>query len=175
MRGVETLTGGEMWPETALATFTELLETAVGDPAGLSDAEIVGLLVRIRDCRAGLAVLASTLELAVAQRHGPDKWVVDNVGEVQVRRSVARRAWRHDELIPAVIARIIGEPATIYDPETGELLPYAQIAANITVRLRDCVSFGAGKVTGLRALGLQPDEFCEQDDAHYSVQLPRRP
>jgi len=57
------------------------------------------------------------------------------------------------------------------DEETGEFEREAHAVARV---LRDCVSFGAGKVTGLRARGITPDEFCQETVDGYSVVLPPR-
>lgn len=143
-------------------------------PPDLSDDEIAWLLVEIATRRAGLAQVATDLEAELAKRHGSRKWVVPNLGEVKVRRKTKRTGWRHDELLPVLIARIMDEPATLFDRETGELLPYVQIGHNLTARLRQCVSFGAGKVTGLLALNLEPGEFCHEEADGYQVTLPPR-
>jgi hypothetical protein len=99
--------------------------------------------------------------------------VVEGLGEVEIKRRTKRTAWRHDELLPVVVARIMDEPTTLYDDD-GTLLPYAQIGHNVASRLRECIGLGAGKVTGLRAMGIQPDEFCKEEADGYAVQLPPR-
>ena len=40
--------------------------------------------------------------------------------------------------------------------------------------LRKAISFGAGKVTALRSLGLQPDEYCREEQDGMTVELPPR-
>lgn len=132
------------------------------------------LMVAVRDLRADLATFYRHLEQDLIHTVGVRHMVVEGVGEVSVHHKTKRTGWRHAEMIPAIIARVMDEPATIYDPETGELLPHATIGANVAARLRECVSMGAGKVTGLRAIGLQPDEFCNEEDDGWSVQLPPR-
>lgn len=94
---------------------------------------------------------------------------VPGVGLVEAKKAVRRSGWRHAELIPVVVARALDERRV--DEETGEYEREAEAVARV---LRDCISFGAGKVTGLRARGIQPDEFCVEDEAHWSVKLPPR-
>jgi hypothetical protein len=129
------------------------------------------LLAAIRDCRQDLAALYKRIETDLMNEAGEKRFVVEGGGEVEIKHTTKRTQWRHSDLLAAVIARVMDEPATIYDQETGELLPYMTIGHNVTERLRDCVSLGAGKVTGIRAIGLQPDEFCHEEDGGYSVKL----
>lgn len=136
--------------------------------------ELVGILVAIRDVRADLGSLAKWAEARLLPLAGEKRWQVPSIGEVTIRRKTKRTGWRHDEMLPALIARIMDEKETLYDPETGELLPYVQIGHNLTRRLRSCVSFGAGKVTGLREIGLQPDEWCNEESDGWGVELPGR-
>lgn len=156
-----------------LAAFARAVEVCLGDTSGTSDDDFVRVLAAIRDCRAGLADLARVLETQLAEKRGPGAFTTPGMGEVVIRRSMKRTGWRHDQMIPAVIARIMDEPETLYDPETAELLPYAQLGHNVAARLRECVSFGAGKITGLKALGLDPSDFCDEQDQAMSVQIPR--
>jgi hypothetical protein len=146
--------------------------------AGLEDSTtpdtLAILLSAARACRANLSTFEKILEAELISRAGQKRFVVEGLGEVEVRKSTKRTQWRHDELLPVLIARIMDEPETIFAPDTGELLPYTQIGANLTGRLRECVGFGAGKVTGLRPLGIDPSEFCTETADGYSVQLPRR-
>jgi len=158
-----------------LAELGERLEAELLDAGKLSADECAHVMAAVRDARADLADLGRLVEqLFVAQVGNARHYVVEGLGELEIRRATKRTRWRHDALLAAVIARVMDEPATIYDPATGELLPYTQIGHNVTARLRECVSFGAGKVTGIRAIGLQPDEFCDEEPGAKSVQLPPR-
>lgn len=135
--------------------------------------DIARLMVNIRDLRASLRDTLTELEHEfVASMNGDKKLEVDGLGEFAVKRKTSRTGWDHDALISAVVARIVDEPSMVWDPTTGEMLPPNAIGANVARRLRDAISFGAGKVTGLRALGLDPDEYCHEEDAGYGVQLP---
>ncbi len=136
--------------------------------------DLVRLLVDIRELRAGLATLAGDVTKDLLAHADEKRFVVPDIGEVEIKKSTKRTQWRHDEMLPAVIARVMDEKETLYDRDTGELLPYVQIGHNLTSRLRECVSLGGGKVTGLRAIGLQPDEFCKEEADGWDVKLPPR-
>lgn len=136
--------------------------------------ERVHLLVELRRVRADIAAYMVEVEHDLLAQAGEKRWIVPGLGEVTIRKKTKRTGWRHDELLPALIARIMDESETLYDRETGELLPYVQIGHNLTRRLRACVSFGAGKVTGLREIGLTPDEFCTEEPDGWGVELPSR-
>lgn len=152
--------------------YSDVIEDWDAEP-NKSRAASVLMLIGIRDLRQDLASLAHDIEAALVE-DAPRHMMIEGVGEIEVKTATRRTGWQHDALVAQVVARAIDEPGTIYDPETGELLPYAAIGANIAARLRDCVSFGAGKLTGLRSVGLDPDEFCRVEESHRQVVLPRR-
>jgi hypothetical protein len=110
--------------------------------------------------------------LLVARMRGARQLVLDDLGIVEVHRKVKRTRWNHDELCAAIAARVSDEPAVWFDVDSGELLPFAQIAANIVQRVRETTQLSGGKLSGLRAMGIQADEYCEVDVDGYSVQLP---
>lgn len=132
------------------------------------------ILAAIRDCRADLAALAKQVEGELLVASGEKRFVVEGLGEFEIRKNIKRTGWQHDDLLTVLLARIADEPGVWCDIETGEKNPPVEIGRRITQRLRECVSFGNGKVTGLRAIGLQPDEFCKEEPDGYSVKLPPR-
>lgn len=132
------------------------------------------LLDAVRQCRAELASFATEAEKVLLSEMGERSIEVMGLGLVEAKKSIRRTGWKHDELIAAVVARVADEPGVFFNVEDGALLPFATIGHNVAARLRACIGFGAGKVTGLKAIGLQPDEFCTQDDGAWSVKLPGR-
>lgn len=135
--------------------------------------DLAVMLSAIRDARARLADFAREVEQMLLAEAGERSFLVDGLGEVEVKRQTRRTRWRYDELVPQVISRLADEPEILFDPGTGERLPWVQTAHLLGARLRDCFSFSA-KVTGLRALGLQIDEWCIEESDGYSVKLPGR-
>lgn len=136
--------------------------------------DLVRLLIDLRELAAGVRGFAQDVTRDLLALADEKRWVTPGLGEVTVRKQTKRTAWKHAELLPVLIARIMDERETLYDAETGELLPYVQIGHNLTARLRECVSFGAGKVTGLRALGIDEEEFCTVTPDGYGIELPPR-
>ena len=76
------------------------------------------------------------------------------------RYSTPRKAWKWDDLLREVVVRAKADA-------TGELeAPEWTVARAI----KDCIGFSSGKVTGLRKMGLDPDEFCETGTAVVQVE-----
>lgn len=174
-RGVAHIALGQL--VRGLTIFAEASEKRYEEAKGgaVLNAEQLGIILcAIRDARTDLATLAARVERDLLLEAGERHFVVEGLGEFTVKRRTKRTAWQHEQMVAAVVSRVMDEPATITDPESGERLPYATIGHNVAARLRECVSFGAGKVTGLRAIGLQPDEFCSEQPDGYSVALPAR-
>lgn len=133
---------------------------------------IAVVLAAIRRCRADLAEFADEVEKALLAVMGEKNLEVPGVGLVEVKKATRRTQWQHDDLLAAVVARLADEPGVFFDPEDGVFLPSQTIGHNIARRLRECVSFGAGKVTGLRALGIDPSEYCTEDEGRYAIKMP---
>lgn len=140
---------------------------AVNDPVGLAD-----FMSALRDIKAKAGHIYTECEQAYIA-NAPTKQVIDDVGLVEVKRKTTRKKWDHDEVFRSVVARIADEPGIFWDTETGEKLPPAAMAANLVARLREVLS-PTWKVTGLRAMGLDPDEYAEVNEKAKGVKLPPR-
>lgn len=133
-------------------------------------APVAYVLARLRDIKQDAARAYDEVERHLLSIAGEKSYEIDGLGVVEIKGSPKRSAWRHDELIPVIVARALDERQK--DPETGEILEReAEAVARV---MRECIGFGAGKVTGLRARGIQPDEFCTESEMTYSVKLPPR-
>lgn len=93
-------------------------------------------------------------------------------GVVTCRYSVKRSQWDHDELWRRVVALAVEQPGVLTD-EDGEILPPAVIGQNIAAVLRSAAS-PSWKVTGLRALGVDPSEWCVEEPAVPTITLPKK-
>lgn len=82
--------------------------------------------------------------------------------------SKPRKAWQWDALFGALAPKVRELPRFVFD--SGEFEDDTARAFRV---LRDCVGLSAGKVTGLRNLGLDPDEFCESGVSVCSVERQR--
>lgn len=135
--------------------------------------ECATVLVAIRDARTHLADFAADVTTMLLAESGERSFTVEDLGEVEIKKRTRRTGWRYDELVPQVVARIADEPGVLFDPDTGERMPWVHSVQALCGRLRDCFGFTA-KVTGLRDLGLQPDEWCTEEPDGYAVKLPGR-
>lgn len=128
---------------------------------------LAAVLYALRDVKRRAAEVYSACERALLSEAGDKSFVVPNLGKFEVKRSTKRSGWRHDELVPVLVSKAMEERH--FDGTSGEVESEGHAVARV---LRDCISFGAGKVTGLRDRGIQADEYCQVDEASYSVQLP---
>lgn len=127
-------------------------------------ADLARALAILRDLKQDSATIYSEIEQRYLDSL-PDyaaRVEVPGLGLVETHRRTKRKAWDMDALVADVIESIDTE---------GEGAPGPH---EVTRHLRECISFGAGKVTGLRARGLQPDEYCQETPDGWSVQLPPR-
>ncbi len=146
-----------------------------------SQDELVRMLDEIRTAREELETTFHAIEkvliakrLAQHPNGGIPALNVEGLhGPAEFHRKVSRTQWRKEELIPVVVSRLIDEPGVVWDAD-GERLPVAESAQRFTDRLGDCIGWGAPKVTGLRAIGLDPAEWSNEEWGSVSVQLPPR-
>lgn len=122
----------------------------------------------LRRLKRDLAMLESAVEADVAKLM-PEPTVEFDGFVAQRRRGTDRKAWASEELLGQVLLR------AAHDPETGEVIadPYElrdRIAEHVRMTLPIVPSTG-WRVTGLKALGLSPDEWCESSPGRTSVQL----
>lgn len=138
------------------------------DAAPLNRDEKVHLLCYLRDLRADLAVFAKRVENDLLADAGERRWVVDGLGEVEVKKRTKRSRWHSDDLTRVVVARALDE--RILDDVTGEYEAAHEAVARV---LSEC-SRPAWRVMPLRARGIQVDEFCEESDDGWGISLPPR-
>ena len=127
--------------------------------AELRDAEPETLAIYISQAHeliANYRTFVETLE-ALYVAKAPKEVTYTGVGVVEIKRSAKRTSWQHDELWAVVVARALDE--RVADPETGEWDREADVVARV---LRDCAT-PSWKVTGLRAHGVDPSEFCDEE------------
>lgn len=129
-------------------------------------ADLARALSALRDLKQDAATVYAEVEaryLDHLEEYG-QRVEVPGLGLVETHRRTKRKAWDHDALIADVI-----ETVNMDGDESVAPGPWEVVAA-----LRECVSLGAGKVIGLRARGLQVDEYCQETPDGWSVQLPPR-
>ncbi len=127
------------------------------------------ILVAIRDCKADLTILQKKVEQELVQTAGKKRFVVEGLGEVEVRKSTKRNEWDHEGLTRVLVAMAADE--RIVDEQTGEYEREADAVARV---ISECAGISYWRVTPLRARHIQVDEFCHEEPADWQVQLPKR-
>lgn len=156
--------------ETQLSFIVGALDELDRIAVQLADRDaLAGLLVELRDVKVAAARVYTNTEQALLGEAGEKSFEVPGIGRVEIKRSTKRSNWRWDELVPVLTAKALTERH--YDGEAGEVESEGHAVARV---LRDTIGFSYGKVTALRARGIQPDEFCSVDEESWSVQLPAR-
>jgi hypothetical protein len=130
---------------------------------------LVKLRWNLREARVHLDEVAAAADQHLLAEAGERTFDVPGIGRVEIKVKKKRTGWRHDELVPALVAKAREE--RLLNSETGDVEPEGVTVARV---LRDCISFGAGKVTGLRRRGFQPDEWCNEEPDGWQVVLPPR-
>lgn len=129
---------------------------------------LVRLLIDIRDERAELAAQAAEYEQELISRAPSKKFLIDGVGEVQIRHSLKRTDWDSEGLTRVLVAYALDERKL--DEATGEYEPGWEAVARV---LTECAR-PSWRVTPLKSRGIDPDEFCHSEPDHAAVQLPPR-
>lgn len=146
--------------------MSDLADLVRIDPKTLSRDEAVNVLMEIRDIRADLAAIAAEVEHTLIALSTAKKFVVDGVGEVQIRKSMKRTDWDNEGLTRVLVAYALDERKL--DESTGEYEPGWEAVARV---LSEC-SRPSWRVTPLKARGLSVDEYCHEEPGFTSVQLP---
>lgn len=126
-------------------------------------------LVALKKITDDLRTLIRSVEDDVVRLLPEKRAVVEGLGVLERKRSSDRRAWRSDELLDELLR------LAVVDPETGEVLDdEAAIRARFLQVLVDCVPFTGSlgwRISALRALGIDPDEWCEVKPGRTALQI----
>ncbi len=139
-----------------LLDASEDLNVATGSVDSTTVEEATQALADLRAMIAPLRQVEAGLERWIAQCFKAEGWDLTHelpgIGMVEVRRSTTRRAWDWPELKSAwlnqYMARTGGE---VSDP------------AAIRDAIFECFSISSGKVTGLRELGIDVEDYCSSE------------
>lgn len=115
-----------------------------------------------------LRQLQTAVEADVAALMVDKKVEIDGLGVIERRKGTDRKAWDWPSLLPLLIRSEV-------DPEgTGELPAAPVVVEAITRVIVDVIGVTPSKgpkITGLRARGLDPDEWAETSPGRVSVQI----
>jgi hypothetical protein len=151
-----------------LRRFFDALEAEAhdheGDPVALSQAlaRMEALLADVRYARDSLKRLtAEALDEQQVRR-----LTVEGVCTVEGTTETKRVGWRHAELLRTVIG---AESVALVNGETGEIMPDTDAVAMMLAWFSP-----TWKMTRLKELGINPDDFCEvsTDDDGKPVRMP---
>lgn len=133
---------------------------------GLSVEELTKELLDTRD---RIAQLRDHEKMLVAEIHATatERKTETAFGRVEVTKRFNRK-WDHDE-VARHLTRVALDQRTI-DPETGELLD-TPTWERVAQAIKDCAGISYWRMSGLKAYGLDPDEFSETTSASLSVRV----
>lgn len=97
------------------------------------------------------------------------KLEVPGIGVFESRKATDRKQWQHAELQSTLIAKIRSGEARTVDPETGEIVEEDDVA--LTARVFTATANPSWRVTALKALDINPDEYCFATPGKWSVQF----
>lgn len=135
-----------------------MLDQCAADVESLTAEEAVEILFRLRAAVETMRRVDAALEVWIAKvfrelGHPPKTPVEFPEGMVEVKRSRDRKEWQHE----ALRSKWLNVWLDVWLEEHGGELPSA---AEVRDALLDCVSVSAWKVTGLRKLSIDSDDYC---------------
>lgn len=153
------------WLDLLDAASEGLNETVtLGGMAKLDPEESIRLLAWLRIITHRLGQIDANLvrHVYVTGEHGDLE--VQGVGRVKVQRSRDRRAWDERGVAQAVIDKRMEARGGVMPNEPWEVCEW----------LLEVMGVGYVRVTPLRAMGLNPKDFCEDTPGKPTVTLPPR-
>lgn len=124
------------------------------------------LLWDIRGTRQQLALRERAVEDLLAGLLGHDVIEVPGLPPIQKRGGTDRKSWDWDGLLPVLLRRHL-------DPEgTGEVDPaVVEAAATFATKVLGVTPSKGPKITAVKGLGLDPDEWCQTTPGRATVQF----
>lgn len=124
--------------------------------------EVARCLALLRDLKDDIAMVYPDVERHLLACMSDRQVTVEGLGVVETHKRTKRTKWDHVALVRDVVSHLMAVHGKDMAPqETASCL-------------RDYIGFGPGKVVALREAGLQPDEYCEEQENGWSVTLPPR-
>lgn len=169
---------------TTATTSSMLIEhaAAVAEPAqalgdivlerealrSMQEVELIDLLLQVRTARQNLALAERELEGAAARAMTGDRVAVQGKWIAERRWGKDRTKWENDDLAREVVKRAI-DTARV-DTSTGELIEPNATTWAVRDALLACAR-PSWRVTALRELDINPDEYCSSEKARPTVQV----
>ncbi len=160
-----------LWPNLAELVDTTALDQAVLDAAERCDqTELAHMLVDLDDIRLRIALALQVLEDALIATMTTKTLEIEGLPVLEQRGGKARKAWQSDELLPFVVRKALVSRAPNANVDTVNSV-YA-VVDEISKAVPFTGSLG-WRVTALKAMGIDPDEFCESSPSRRTVQIHR--
>ena len=151
---------------TRLALVPQFDPLSVIDVIGPSAENAVALLAFVRHVRTRLGDAEEELVRFLADVLPTNQTIgFDGIGAATVRPGTQRKAWKHEELVPKVAEAIAERMGYPVGPIREVIDAWLSCASP---------SWKLGKAedgSGLRGLGIDPDEFCEKSTGPKRVDL----
>lgn len=146
------------------------LDTEAANAIDTADVEeLAHLHVALVKARQRLATICTIVEQVLVDVMPDKRLELPGLPVLERRRGTDRKAWQSVDLLDELFRR------AVVDTETGEVLDdEALIRQRLHEVLVDCVPFTGSlgwRVTALRDLGLDPDEWCETKPGRTSIQI----
>lgn len=127
--------------------------------------QLLYAMMGLKAIKGDLDTLLREVENDIARLLPEKKMVIENIGQVE-RKTTITRKWESGELLTALLK------ATLVDPDTGELSQ--QVLARVEAVLKEALPLTASlgwRVTGLQALGVDPDEYCDKTFGRQTINI----
>jgi hypothetical protein len=125
-------------------------------------------LSAIRTLIGDLRMLADATEANVVELMPQRRYEIEGLGTLERRKGTDRKAWEWESLWPLLVRPTL-------DPDgTGELPDLPTTVASLTSLTQEVIGLTPSKqprVTALRAMGVDPDDWCEVSPGRTSVQI----
>mgnify|MGYP006928495357 FL=1 len=128
------------------------------------------MLVDLDDIRLRIALALQVLEDALIATMTTKTLEIEGLPVLEQRGGKARKAWQSDELLPFVVRKALVSRAPNANVDTVNSV-YA-VVDEISKAVPFTGSLG-WRVTALKAMGIDPDEFCESSPSRRTVQIHR--
>lgn len=125
-------------------------------------------LVQLKTLVGDLNQLTRAVEDDVARLMPAKRVEIEGVGAIERRKGTDRKAWKWDDLLPILVR-------TYLDPDlTGELPSTPEAVDRMRALIVEVIGVTPSKgprLTPLRALGIEPDEYAETTPGRTTVQI----
>lgn len=128
------------------------------------------LLAQLRRSVKYLQDCAALVEDEMVKCAPSKQFEVPGVGTAEIHTGSKRTSWNHDE-VAGVVAHALADEIPAMVTEDGEPVNHIQYVTDIINGFRVASSDG-WKVTGLRALKIDPDDYCHTEWGRKTVQMP---